>query len=175
METRIQSDSEPPTRTPSREYSFLLIFFHQGARPAPPTRQTDPEDRQRHQSLHLHQPAAGWLRNHLHHPQPAPPGAQTHTLQRDVHHAHAEGKTHMALQHIPILARLLPPTGQIRHYISAVPRGRAPRASPRLLLLLNIPLKILFPRFSPSSCTPSSEGSSTPQSGVSMLPCKCTA
>lgn len=46
----------------------------QRAGSAPPPWQTDPEDRQRHQSLHLHQPAPGGLWSDLRHPEPAPSG-----------------------------------------------------------------------------------------------------
>jgi len=46
----------------------------QGAGSAPSARQTDPEDRERHQSLRLHQPAAGRLRLQLHRPEPPAAG-----------------------------------------------------------------------------------------------------
>uniref|UniRef100_A0AAQ4QKI9 Solute carrier family 43 member 2 n=1 Tax=Gasterosteus aculeatus aculeatus TaxID=481459 RepID=A0AAQ4QKI9_GASAC len=59
----------------------------EGAGSAPSSRQTHPEDHQRHQGLRLHQPAAGRLRGQLHRAEPA-------TSDSVLHPAHDRQRLH---------------------------------------------------------------------------------
>lgn len=131
----------------------------QRARSAPPPWQTDPEDRQLHQSLRLHQPAPGGLWSDVRHPEPAPSGV-------------CASSGHNVLTAEDISCTLVPPTGQ---------------TSNRMLFESDFffvvcffvywyNCKIMWPlffRFFPLFCTLSSEDSSTLLSGASMLLCKC--